>query len=290
MSASGGHEVTDVDGPGVAGSSVHRQVRRPRLKHRRRDPEGRMPLAEHLRELKNRFLVALLALVVAAVPGWMWYEPILNDLTSPLRMRRGDVNYATLTSPLAVQIQVALFVALILSSPMWIYQVWAFIVPGLRRKEKWTALAFMLTAIPLFVSGCWLAYVTLPKAIVILIGFTPSQGVNIVPADEYLTFVTRFIVAFGCAFLLPVFLVGLNMIGVFPAAAMLRGWRFAVVGLFVFAAFITPTPDPWTMFGLAIPMTVLYFAAWAVASLLERSKARKRPEWSNLSYDQASPL
>lgn len=266
------------------------QVPKPKRRAAKKDPEGRMPLVEHLRELRNRFVTALVAVLIGAVPGWMWYETILDNLTAPLRVRNGDVNYANLTDPLAVQIQVSLFVAIILASPIWIYQIWAFIVPGLKKSEKWTALAFMFSAIPLFIAGCYLAYVTLPKAVVILLGFTPSQGVNIVPASDYLTFATRFIVAFGFAFLLPVFLVGLNMIGVLSAANMLRGWRFAVVGLFVFAALITPTPDPWTMFGLALPMCVLYFCAYGVAWLLDRRKARRRPDWSNLDDTEASPL
>ncbi|MDO5699156.1 MAG: twin-arginine translocase subunit TatC [Dermatophilus congolensis] len=249
-----------------------------------------MPLVAHLRELRNRFLVSLVAILIGAVPGWMWYETILNTLTAPLRLRNGDINYANLTAPLAVQIQVSLFVALILASPIWIYQIWAFIMPGLKKNEKWTALAFMLSAIPLFIGGCYLAYVTLPKAVVILLGFTPSEGVNIVPASDYLTFATRFIVAFGFAFLLPVFLVGLNLIGILPAATMLRGWRFAVVGIFIFAALITPTPDPWTMFGLALPMVVLYFLAYGVALLLDKRKAKRRPDWSDLDDTEASPL
>ena len=249
-----------------------------------------MPLVEHLRELRNRFLISMGAIVVAAIAAWTWYEPILNNLTEPLRQKNGEVNYAAITDPIAVQIQVSLFIALIVSSPVWIYQLWAFIVPGLKKNEKLTALAFMLSAIPLFIAGCWLAYVTLPKAVVILLGFTPSEGVNIIPASDYLTFATRFIIAFGCAFLLPVFLVGLNMIGLLPARMMLSGWRFAVVALFIFSAFITPTPDPWTMFGLALPMCALYFAAYGVAALLDRRKQRSRPDWSGLPDDQASPL
>lgn len=249
-----------------------------------------MPLVEHLRELRNRFLIASVTMLVCAVPGWMLYEDILDALTVPLRAANGELNYAGVTSPLALQIQVSLFVALLMSSPMWIYQIWAFIVPGLHKKEKWTALAFMLSAIPLFLAGCWLAYTTLPKAVVVLLGFTPSSAVNIVPAADYLQFTTRFIVAFGCAFLLPVFLVGLNLIGILPSRTMIRGWRFAVVGLFVFAALITPTPDPWTMFGLAGPMIVLYFLAYLVARFLDWRKARKRPEWMDLPDGEASAL
>ena len=142
--------------------------------------------------------------------------------------------------------QIAIYIGLFISSPIWLYQIWAFIVPGLTRKEKRTAAAFLLTAIPLLLGGTYLAYLTLPKAVEILLGFTPALGSNIIAADLYLNFTSRFLLAFGLAFLLPVFLVALNLIGVLPAAAMLRVWRFAVIGIFVFAAIMTPTPDPYT--------------------------------------------
>lgn len=249
-----------------------------------------MALVEHLKELRNRFLVAVGAIVLAAIPGWFAYEPILVSLTQPLRDRHGDVNFAGLTDPFAVQLMVSLFVALIIASPVWVYEIWAFIVPGLKSKEKRTALAFLLAAVPLFVAGCWMAYLTLPKAVDILLGFTPEGAVNIMPAADYLRFATRFILAFGSAFLLPVFLVGLNVARVLPASTMLSGWRFAVVAIFIFAAVMTPTPDPWTMCFMALPMIGLYFLACGVAHLHDRRRARDRPDWSQVPDDQASPL
>lgn len=257
----------------------------------KRDPEGRMALGAHLRELRNRFLVAVGSIVVVAIPGWIWYPQLLLILEAPLRAAGGTLNYQNLTDPFAVQLGVSLFVGVIVASPIWLWQLWAFIVPGLTRRERRTALAFIVCAVPLFLSGCWLAYTTLPKAIAILLGFTPTGAMNIMPAGDYLRFVTRFILAFGLAFLLPVLLVGLNVAHVLSAKAMLAGWRIAVIGLFVFAAVMTPTPDPWTMLALALPMCALYFAACGVAWLIDRRRAKNRPEWADdLADDEASSL
>lgn len=260
------------------------------LRRKKRDPEGRMALGEHLRELRNRVLVAVIAMVIASVPGWLLYKPILDALAAPMLRQGAHLNYVNLTSPFILQLQVALFVAFIISSPIWLWQIWAFIVPGLRRNEKRAAILFIVTAVPLFLLGCWLAFNTLNQAVRILLAFTPEAGDNIIDAVDYLKFVMRFILAFGFAFLLPIVLVAFNIVGVLPARVMIRGWRWAVLLVFVFAALMTPTPDPYTMFGLALPMCGLYFAACGIAWVLDRIKEKKRPDWSELPDDQASPL
>lgn len=250
-----------------------------------------MSLADHLRELRRRILIAAVAILLATVPGWNLYGPTLDALIRPVTGHGGQVNMGELTEPFALQLQVSIFIALIISSPVWLYELWAFIVPGLTKREKRTALGFIATSAPLFVAGCYLAYLTLPKAVEILLGFTPGTAVNIIGAQKYITFATRFVLAFGFAFLLPVFMVALNLIGILSAKVMLKAWRWAVVGIFVFAAIMTPTPDPWTMFSLALPMIALYFAAAGVATLNDRIRARKRPAWADdLADDQASPL
>ena len=129
-----------------------------------------------------------------------------------------------------------------------------------------------------------------PKAVEILIGFTPQGAANLPDAALYLTFVTRFILAFGLAFLLPVFLVGLNVAHILPARVMLKGWRVAVLLIFVFAAMMTPTPDAWTMLVLALPMVGLFYAAVGVSMLLDKRRARREPEWLKVPDDEASPL
>ncbi|MDO5627318.1 MAG: twin-arginine translocase subunit TatC [Mobilicoccus sp.] len=231
------------------------------------------------------------ALVVAAVPGWMLYKPLIDGLSAPVVGRGAQLNFATLTDPFILQLKMALFLAVLISSPVWLWQIWAFIVPGLRQREKRAAMLFISATVPLFLAGCWLAYNTLDQAVNILLAFTPESGDNIIDASVYLTFITRFILAFGFAFLLPVVLVSLNLVGVLSANMMIKGWRWAVLLMFIFAALMTPTPDPYTMFGLALPMCGLYFGACAIAWLIDRRRAKKRPDWADdLADDQASPL
>lgn len=249
-----------------------------------------MPLADHLRELRNRFLIAAAAIFLATIPAWMYYEPTLETLVKPLHQQGGNVFFGDLMAPFALQLQVSLFLSLIASSPVWLYEIWAFVVPGLTKREKRTSIAFVVTAVPLFGSGCFLAYQVLPKAVEILLSFIPPDMRSLISAADYFGWVTRFILAFGCAFLLPVFMVALNLVRVLSARAMLRGWRVAIVVIFVFAAVITPTPDPWTMLALALPMVGLYFAAYGIARLIEWRRIKRRPDWVDTPDDQASEL
>lgn len=249
-----------------------------------------MALADHLRELRTRFLVSVVAIALGCIPGWLLYPYLLTKLSEPITAAGGQLNFQGLMTGFSVQLLVALMVGIIVASPVWVYEVWAFIVPGLTKKEKWTALAFLSSAVPLFLAGCGIAYLILDKAVAIMLSFVPAEQLTIMPAADYLVFVTRFIVAFGLAFLLPVLLVALNMVGVLPAALMLRGWRIAVIVIFVLSALITPTPDAVTMFFLAVPMVVLYFAACGVAFGLDRRREKQRPEWADLADDEASPL
>ncbi len=258
-----------------------------------------MSLGGHLRELRNRLAVAALAVVVGGSVGWIYYSPILVRLQEPIhqvaRARHTQfvgLNFggSGITAPFAVKVKVALFVGLLIASPVWIYQVWAFIVPGLTRREKRYAVTFLGASVPLFLGGAYLAWITFPKAVVTLLELTPQGGFNITDAEAYLTFVTRFVLAFGLAFLLPVLMVGLNLAHVLPGRIMLKGWRISVFLICLFAAIMTPTPDPWTMLFMAIPMVLLFFIAVGIALLFDRSRARRRSEYADLDDDEASPL
>ena len=272
------------------------QSTRPGIRRRGRNPEGRMSLGDHLREFRNRILIAALAVVLASIIGWIYYDPLVFRLQEPLRIsaaaRRANVilSFPDITGAFSLKLKVAVFVGTIVASPVWLWQIWAFIVPGLHKREKRTALAFITAAVPLFLLGCWGALYALPKAIEVLLDFTPIGASNILQADYYLTWVTRFILSFGLAFLLPVLLVALNAIHVLPAHIMLKGWRIAVVLIFTFAAMMTPTPDPWTMFALALPLCGLYFAAYGVARIIDGRRARREPDYSDLADDEASRL
>ena len=267
------------------------------LLRRRRNPEGRMSLGDHLRELRRRLVIAGIAIALGSVIGWMQYDWLLNQLTEPLRavshQRAGSlvgINFGGITSAFSIKLKVAMFIGVLVASPVWMYELWAFIVPGLTRREKRTAFGFIAAAVPLFLAGCYLAHWALPKAVEVLLGFTPTGAVNLTNASDYLTFVIRFILAFGLAFLMPVLLVALNAAHVLPASTMLKGWRPAVMIIFVFAAMMTPTPDAWTMIALAMPMVGLYFGAYGVAFVLDRRRAKREPGWTHVADDEASPL
>jgi sec-independent protein translocase protein TatC len=269
------------------------------LRRRPKDPEGRMPLREHLRELRNRLLRAGLAIVLGAVIGWFLYPPVFEALMRPIYEiahahpdRFVSVNFAQVSSPFNLQLKLSFYIGFVISSPIWLYQLWAFIVPGLTRREKRYSLGFVAVAVPLFVTGLGLAWLVLPNAVRFLTEFTPKGGSNIIVADDYLTFVLRIMLAFGLAFVTPLLLVALNLVGVLSARALAKGWRVAVFLCFLFAAIASPTPDAGSMLALAFPMVALYMIAVGIAVLNDRRKARRAAAegWGDLADDEASPL
>lgn len=260
-----------------------------------------MPLKAHLIEFRNRLMVSAAAIVLGAIVAWIIYPTVYEQLTLPFtEYKRANpdsvvtLNFGNATSAFTTQLGLSLFTGVILASPIWVWQIWAFILPGLTKREKRMSIGVFATALPLFLGGCYFAYVTLPKALLILFGFTPDddKSSNIQQASDYFTFITRFILAFGLAWLLPVFLVGLCAIGVLSGKTLKKSWRVAILLIFIASAVITPTPDPFTMFLLAGPLCLLYFIALGVCLLIDkrRVEAGEEPDWSDLPDDQASPL
>ena len=255
-----------------------------------------MSLGDHLRELRNRITISAIAILIGGVVGWVNYNRVIDALTRPLteldKQRDGvvNINFAGMTDAFALQLTTSLFVGLIIASPIWLFQIWGFIVPGLTKKEKLVARLFVVAAVPLFLAGCFFAFIMVPKAVAVLLGFTPDGAYNLQDGAQYLNFVLKFIVAFGCAFLLPVFLVALNLVGVLSARSMLKSWRPAIMIILVFAAIMTPTPDAYTMLFLASPMVLLYFASVGLAFLFDRRKDEHKPDWLDVPDDQASAL
>jgi len=256
-----------------------------------------MSLGDHLREFRRRVLIAAVAVVVFAIAAGLNYEHVFDFLTDPFySYQRANpqstisLNFGEATSAFSNLISLSVFVGVMAASPVWLYQLWAFVVPGLTQKEKRISLAFIASTVPLFLGGCWLGYIVLPQSLQLLYGFSPEGTSNIQQVSAYFSFVTRFILVFGAGFLFPVFLVAFNAVGILPAERMLRGWRIATVGIFVFAAVATPTADPMTMFLLAAPLMVLYFVAYGVARLIDRRRAKSRPDWLETSDDEASAL
>ncbi len=256
-----------------------------------------MTLGEHFREFRRRLFIAAASVFVASIVAGLFYDQVFAFLKRPFAQYQAanpdnliSLNFGEATSALSNLISLSIFVGVVASSPIWLYQLWAFVVPGLTRKEKRISLGFLGATIPLFLVGCALAYAILPKSLAILYGFSPEGTSNIQQVSMYFSFVTRFILVFGLGFLFPVVLVGLNAIGVMSAARLLQGWRVAVVLIFVFAAVATPTADPFTMFVFAAPLTALYFGAWFVCRILDKRKEKARPDWLDVDDTEASPL
>lgn len=249
-------------------------------KRRSKDPEGRMPLREHLRELRNRLMKAGIAIIVGAVAGWFVYDPLYAALQQPLldaaaaQGVKANINFGDITSAFNMQLKLAVYVGLVLASPVWLYQLWAFILPGLTKKERNYALGFSFFAVLLFTGGIGLAWMILPNAVDFFAKFVPTGSSAFTTADGYIGFVTRLMLSFGVAFVVPLVLVGMNMLGMVSAMQLAKGWRVAVFTCFLFAAMASPTAEVSMMFLLALPMVFLYLVAVAVAWFVDRRRNR----------------
>ena len=193
-------------------------------------------------------------------------------------------------SPLLLRLKISALAAVIATSPFWLYQIWAFIVPGLHAHEKrWTQL-FSIVAGPLFLAGVGVAYYVLPRGMEVLIGFTPDEVQSLIEFDKYLSFIIRMMLVFGVAFEIPVFVVMLNLAGIVRGKTLGTYRPWIVVGTFIFAAVATPSTDPFSMIMLAIPMSLLFLLSEGIARLVDRRRDRREDSFDGLSDDEASPL
>ena len=259
-----------------------------------------MSLIEHLRELRSRLFKASVAIVIGTVAAWGFYPQIFDILSQPVNeiVEKAQANgrdvrlvLGGVADAFVLQIKVSVVTSLLVTCPIWIYQLWRFITPGLYRKEKLRAYLFAAVATPLFVGGAVLAYLLLPLGLSILFGFTPLGVGNYVPVDRYLSFFLRMVLVFGISFLTPLFIVMLNIFDMLEAKAITSRWRVVVLGVFTFAAVATPTGDPVNMTLLAAPVLLLISIATFIAWLNDKRRARKRQDDPvlGLSDDEASP-
>jgi sec-independent protein translocase protein TatC len=281
-------------GARVVGSRMLRASRRP-------DPEGRMPLMDHIRELRNRIIKAALALGVTMVLGLIFFDRIWSFVTRPFCSAVIDGHTGCHTvgdrlvvngvlDPFMLRVQVAFFVGLIISSPIWLYQVWAFIAPGLYRREKRWAYIFVGAAVPLFMTGAVLAYFVMSRGLHYLLGLTPGNVTNLPTVTTYLSYVEAMILGFGLAFELPLALVILNMARILTHARFRKWRRLMIFAAFLFAGIANPSPDPVSMLLLAVPCVVLVEVAELIVWANDRRRARIPDPYAGLADDETSPL
>lgn len=244
--------------------------------------DKRMSLGQHLIEFRNRLIKSAIALVVAMVVGWILSDFVMSFLREPVleiataQGRAASLNFTDITGAFDLKLQIAFTVGIVLSAPVWLYQIWAFIVPGLTRTERKYAIGFVGAAVPLFFLGCAAGLYVLPRMVGLLTSFAPSEDTAIISARGYFDFVLKLVIVIGIAFVLPVFVVLLNFAGVLTAKAILKSWRVAVLSITLFTAIATPSADVISMFLLAIPMVMLYFIAAGIATLHDKRAAKRQ--------------
>jgi sec-independent protein translocase protein TatC len=270
---------------------------------RQQNPEGRMPLMDHIRELRNRVVKMALALGAGMIVGFIFFTPVWNVISRPLchAVIRGQTGCKTLgvnqlaldgpLDPFYLHVKVALVVGVILSSPVWLYQIWAFVAPGLYTREKRWSYIFLGTAVPLFLIGVTLAYWSLGRSMHYLLGLTPNSVANLIQVDQYMSFVMAMLLAFGLAFELPLLIIMLNLAGILTHERFRKWRRVMIFGVFLIAGMANPSPDPITMLilggGCAVLVEVAEFIVWSN----DRRRARLHPDpYADLADDQLSPI
>lgn len=241
--------------------------------------ERRMSLGEHLVELRRRLMISALAVLIGMVAGyvlsdWVW-EALRTPMLAVAENHDASINYTNITQAFDLKLRIAFTLGLVLSAPVWLFQIWAFIVPGLTRKERQYGFGFFFAAVPLFFAGCFAGWYVWPHIVELMVGFAPAEDSVFLSAGDYLDFVLKLIVVVGVAFVLPVFLVLLNFAGVLQGVTILKSWRLAILAITLFTAIATPAADVISMFVLAVPMVLLYLAAAGIALLHDRRIAKR---------------
>ena len=259
-------------------------------------PDGRMALADHFREFRARLLRSILVFALVFTVAVIFRHPLYDAVYGPYSQAQAKLpegtTIATTSGPgagLLLWVTLCGFASAVMTAPYWLYQVWAFVLPGLYAQERKMTRIFVGVAGPLFIAGIALGYLTLPVALDVLIGFNPDGVVNLTDFNDYLQFFTRTLLVFGLAFNIPVFVVLLNFAGVLKGSALKAYRPWIIIGTFVFAAVATPSADPFTMTLMAVPMVLLFFVSEAIARANDRRRAGGKPN-SGLGPDELSPI
>ena len=255
----------------------------PRLRRRSEDEHaGTMTLVEHLDELRHRLIVCCIAIAGAAVIAWFLYGPVLHLLLRPycdyvhslpekVQPATGcRLAYFGALEPMLIKLRIVLYTGLVIALPIVLYQLWMFIVPGLTNRERRMAVPFVAASVVLFALGALFAYLTLPRGLNFLLGFAGPEFTPVMQGSQFIFFVVLVALAFGISFEFPLLLICLELVGVLSTDQLRKWRRYAILGIAIFAAIITPSSDPYTMLALTIPMCLFYEAAIIVGRLLKR--------------------
>lgn len=257
-----------------------------------------MSLGDHFRELRARIMRASLYLVVGTIVALFFWEQLFELIYRPYQQAAEALNQKVQTqavitgigTPLLLQLKLCGVAGIVATSPLWLYELWAFITPGLHYNERrWTRI-FAVVAGPLFILGVAVGYYVLPKGIAALLGFTPMGLTQLTEFGDFFSFITRMLLVFGVAFEIPLFIVLLNLAGVVSGKALGRHRPWIILGTFIFAAVATPSTDPFSMLMLALPMLVLIFISEVIARIVDRRRGRVQAGGEHLDDDTASPL
>jgi sec-independent protein translocase protein TatC len=270
---------------------------------RQQNPEGRMPLMDHLRELRNRVVKMALALAAGMTVGFVFFHWAFNIIERPLcaAVVSGQTGCKTLgvdklvldgpLDPFYLRVKVAFIVGVLLSAPVWLYQLWAFVAPGLYAKEKRWTYVFLGSAIPLFAIGVTLAYWSLTRTMDYLLHLTPGGVANLIQFDQYLSFVITMELAFGLSFELPLIIVMLNLAGILSHTTFKKWRRVMIFAVFLVAGIANPSPDPITMLILGGACVALVEVAEFIVWSNDRRRARLHPNpYAGLADDEVSPI
>jgi sec-independent protein translocase protein TatC len=262
---------------------VNRKARR-----RRSNPDGRMAVLDHLRELRRRLIWMLVYITIGAIVGWEFYPNILHFLKSPYcavpakyRVTSGtnpkscDLIYHGVLDGFTTRLQISVIAGAVFTGPLWLYQIWAFVTPGLRKNERRYTIAFIVSSTVLFFAGMSLAFLVLYKGLRVVLEISGSGTQAFLTVTSYVSFVTLMLVVFGSAFELPLLVVMANLAGVLSGKVLKKSQRLGIFLIFLFAAVATPTTDPFTMCAMAVPMVILFEGAVLFAIVHDRRKARR---------------
>ena len=256
------------------------------LKPPKAGPDGSMSLFEHIAELRYRLVIMAVTILVGTIVAWFFRDFLTDIIFRPyelaaeaLKAKNPNANITLVNngvaSPFTLALKVSALAGILATSPVLLYQLWAFVVPGLLAREKKWTLIFLGSATPLFLAGVAVGYYVMPKGLVVLLGFTENGIANLQDVNQFLSFLMRFMLVFGVAFLIPEVVLILNIVGVLKAKYLAKYRSIIIFGTFVFGAVATPSTDPFSMLALALPMTVLFLVAEVIAHILDRRKARR---------------